>query len=590
MKVTNGYKNDRAAAGFNDVIRQSMKDSFINDLLSANYYSILTDRSTDASTLEQEVIYVLYLSKEGEPIVKFFSIVTTEHVHADGLTECIENAFHWIGIVSLYQRLANLSVDGASVNTGIHNGLEVKMRELAAWLSTIHCFNHSLELAFKDTFNIAFFKEVDNMLLKLFYLYQKSPKHLIELKMFGEMYDQSIPKPYKSYGTRLTAHTVKAMEIVLNNYGIYIKYLESLANTNSQALKGAEIEGEAKKWKNGKFPIHSAIYLDVLTPLKVISLGFQKEKHDPTKAVRRRKEFTWTMATLQLLINASLDGDNGGRLTHLTKLFKEVDKNNTYQELKLVNVEIHKKSVSASYKEIITKLAEKMEDKFKVVSTSPIFENLISVLDVSMWPLENNILSSYCNDEILAVTSHFERLLTQNGCDIFQIPTEWDRLKSYLISILKSRSKFDYLEVWKGIFKNEDVVRKCKNVLHVVEILLITPFTNAKLELVFSRMNRIKTDSRNRLEQERLDTQMCIGKEGISIVEFNPDPYIQKWWEDKVRRINGGKPRNYPSKRGGVASSSGHVVMDIVSVTLSKGKRVKYFFFVLIIHSLTYSQ
>ena len=93
------------------------------------------------------------------------------------------------------------------------------------------------------------------------------------------------------------------------------------------------------------------------------------------------------MAKLQLLINVSLDGDNSGHLTHLAKLFKEVDKNNMYQEVKLVNFEIHKKSVSASYKEIITKCAEKMEDRFKVVSTSPIFENLILVLDVSMWPL-----------------------------------------------------------------------------------------------------------------------------------------------------------------------------------------------------------
>ena len=76
MKVTNSHKNDRAAAGFMDVIRQSMKDSFINDLLSANYYSILTDGSNDASILEQKAIYVLYLSKEGEPAVKFFSIVT----------------------------------------------------------------------------------------------------------------------------------------------------------------------------------------------------------------------------------------------------------------------------------------------------------------------------------------------------------------------------------------------------------------------------------------------------------------------------------------------------------------------------------
>ena len=98
------------------------------------------------------------------------------------------------------------------------------------------------------------------------------------------------------------------------------------------------------------------------------------------------------MAKLQLVIHASLDSDNSDRLKHFTKLFKEVDENNIYQEVKLVNFEIHKKSVSASYKEIITKFAEKMEDRFKVVSTSPLFENLILVLDVSMWPLEDNIL------------------------------------------------------------------------------------------------------------------------------------------------------------------------------------------------------
>ena len=378
------------------------------------------------------------------------------------------NAFHQIGIESVHQRMTNLSVDGASVNSGIHNGLGAKMRESTAWFSTIHCFNHSLELAVKATFNTTFFKEVDNMLLKLFYLYRESPKRLRELKMFGEMYDQSIPKLYKSYGTTWIAHEVKAMEIALNNNGIYIKHLESLANTDSQALKRAEIAGEVKSKKNGKFLIHLAIYLDVLTPLKVIGLGFQKEKHDPTEAVRRIKEFTWTMTKLQLLIDASLDSDNRGRLTHLTKLFKEVDENNMYQEVKLVNFKIHKKSASAFYKEIITKLAEKMEDRFKVVSTSPIFENLILVLDVSMRPLEVNILSSYYNDEIFAVTNHYEQLLTQNGCDIFQIPMERDRLKSYLIPILKSQSKVDYLEVWKGIFKNKGVVREYKNVLHVV--------------------------------------------------------------------------------------------------------------------------
>ena len=38
---------------------------------------------------------------------------------------------------------------------------------------------------------------------------------------------------------------------------------------------------------------------------------------------------------------------------------------------------------------------------------------------------------------------------------------------------------------------------------------------------------------------------MRIGKEGVRIVELNPNPYIQKWCEDKVCRINWAKPTNY---------------------------------------------
>ena len=153
-----------------------MKDSFVEHLLSANYYSLLTNANTNVSILEQEVIYVLFLSKNGELVVKFFSIQTSDDAHAEGLKKCIENALHSIGIVSMYQRLANLNVDSASVNSGIHRDLCVNMKESTPWTNIKHCFNHSLELAVKDTFDKTFLKEVDNMLLKLFYFYRKSLK------------------------------------------------------------------------------------------------------------------------------------------------------------------------------------------------------------------------------------------------------------------------------------------------------------------------------------------------------------------------------------------------------------------------------
>ena len=127
----------------------------------------------------------------------------------------------------------------------------------------------------------------------------------------------------------------------------------------------------------------------------------------------------------------------------------------------------------------------------------------------------------------------------------------------------------DYLKFWKEVFLNEGLQDECKNVLHIIEILLITPFTNAKVERVFSRMNRLKTDSRNRLGQARLETQMRVGEEGVSIDKFEPDPYINSWFQEKVRRKNGAKPRDYPSKRRSVKSKSGYSVINIAQVTLS---------------------
>ena len=72
VKYRASYCNERAAANFVDVCGEILKETLVDDLLSAKYYSVLMDGSTDASVTEQELIYVLYLSKNGRPHVKFF--------------------------------------------------------------------------------------------------------------------------------------------------------------------------------------------------------------------------------------------------------------------------------------------------------------------------------------------------------------------------------------------------------------------------------------------------------------------------------------------------------------------------------------
>ena len=71
-----------------------MKDDLVQGLLSEHHYANLTDGSTDSSILEQEVLYVLFLSpSSGLPVLKFLSVESPEHAHADGLKACIEDFF-----------------------------------------------------------------------------------------------------------------------------------------------------------------------------------------------------------------------------------------------------------------------------------------------------------------------------------------------------------------------------------------------------------------------------------------------------------------------------------------------------------------
>ena len=48
----------------------------------SNYFSLLTDGSTDSAVIEEEVVYLLFLN-EGKPEIKFFSIETPLHTTAE---------------------------------------------------------------------------------------------------------------------------------------------------------------------------------------------------------------------------------------------------------------------------------------------------------------------------------------------------------------------------------------------------------------------------------------------------------------------------------------------------------------------------
>jgi hypothetical protein len=144
------------------------------------------------------------------------------------------------------------------------------MERALPWLFWMWCYIHRLELACKDALTSQLFKNIDEMLLRLYYLYEKSPKKsrelvdvVTDLKEVYEFTDGG-DLPIRSRGSRWITHKCKALLRVVDRYGAYVAHLTMLPE--DQSLKSqdrARIHGYVQKWSQGKMLIGCAMYLDV---------------------------------------------------------------------------------------------------------------------------------------------------------------------------------------------------------------------------------------------------------------------------------------------------------------------------------------
>ena len=89
-----------------------------------------------------------------------------------------------------------------------------------------------------------------------------------------------------------------------------------------------------------------------------------------------------------------------------------------------------------------------------------------------------------------------------------------------------------------------------KSILLQVKLLFTLPVSNVKVERRFSLMNRIKTDSRNSLSQQRLSSILRICMEGPTSQEFDPKPAMQLWSDGVgARRPNQSQRKKYKRKK-----------------------------------------
>ena len=147
---------------------------------------------------------------------------------------------------------------------------------------------------------------VDDMLLRVYYLYEKSPKQCRELDEIVASLKQCIDQSdlpgignrlLRACGTRFVCHKVTDLNRIIDRYGVYLTHLVSL--TEDPTTKPADkqkLKGYILKWRGCKLLLGCAMFHDLLKPASKV---LQCDELSIIDAIECILKTTWEMEQLR---------------------------------------------------------------------------------------------------------------------------------------------------------------------------------------------------------------------------------------------------------------------------------------------------
>ena len=87
----------------------------------------------------------------------------------------------YISVPDWKTKIIGFGCDGTNANIA-QGGLKGLLEDEVPWIFVFWCLAHRLELSVKDALKGTFFSSIDELLLRLYYMYEKSPKKCHELE------------------------------------------------------------------------------------------------------------------------------------------------------------------------------------------------------------------------------------------------------------------------------------------------------------------------------------------------------------------------------------------------------------------------
>ena len=538
-----GYKNDRACATFTEFIGRDLQVALLSELSKCKFFSIQADATTDAGNVEVELYLALHFDPLSDCKVHvrstFLSARYLKSGTGEGLYESFDRAMQYMEIDDWKVKMIGFGCDGASANIA-EGGLKGILTREVPWIFMFWCLAHRLELSVQDALKSTFFGTIDDVLLRLYYIYNKSPKKchqlediIVELKSClepSEMPIQGGSRPLRACGTRFITHKVAALERVVDRFGAYLSHMIALTeDTSLKSVDRQKVKGYVLKWQDSKILLGCALFHDLLRPCSVLCKVLQEEEICVVRAIEAVMKTKKSLEKIKTTPFEDLPSVKKvlGRIKH------EDNGSTSYQGVELTHFDRARTHLEVHKDEYVEALETCLRNRIQVHDTD-LLTHAVTILATNGW--ERSESASFGHAALEAICQRFQIPLEAASLDVSAVQEEWDDMVDYGRKYLNLVQE-DYKVLWWKLFNAVDS-GQWKNVLGVVELLFCLPMSNGHLERVFSQLKLIKVNRRTCLGEDTLDRLIRINVEGPPLSKWDASGALELWQKDKIRRVN----------------------------------------------------